>query len=96
MPPPTSPLSQAYIGYGVINVSYTRVNSVPDDDSISPGYLRRGAVVRIVERQTLRNDDKNESWVHVEGTFNGWLRESLVDIYDNEPQAETASRAMGS
>ena len=96
MPPATSPLSQAYIGYGVTNVSYTRINSMPDDDSVSPGYLRRGSVVRIIERRLLRNGGGSESWVYVEGAFNGWLRESLVDIYDNEPQAETASRAMGS
>ena len=96
IPPPTSPLSQTYIGYGVVNVSYTRVNSAPDDDSDSPGYLRRGAVVRIVERRLLRSDEKSESWLFVEGTFSGWLRESLVDIYDNGPQAETASKALGS
>ena len=95
MPPPTSPLSQAYIGYGVINVSYTRINSAPDEDSTSPGYLRRGSVVRITERRLSRNDGRAESWVFVEGAFSGWLRESLVDIYDNEPQAETASRLMG-
>jgi len=94
MPPPTSPLSQAYIGYGVINVSYTRVNSTPDDEGDSPGYLRRGSVVRIVERRLLRSEAAGESWVNVEGAFNGWLRESLVDIYDNEPQAQTASNAI--
>jgi len=94
MPPATSPLSQAYIGYGVINVSYTRINSAPEDESLSPGYLRRGSIVRVVERRTLKNGDRSESWVNVEGAFSGWLRESLVDIYDNEPQAETASNAI--
>jgi hypothetical protein len=63
MPPPTSPLSQAYIGYGVVNVSYTRINSAPEDDSASPGYLRRGAVVRIIERQALRDGGGSESWL---------------------------------
>ena len=94
IPPPTSPLSQQHIGYGVINVSYTRVGSQPDDDSLSPGYLRQGAIVRIKERRLFRTDDKTESWVFVEGTFIGWLRETLVDIYDNEAQAQTASKSM--
>ena len=95
IPPPTSPLSQAHIGYGVVNVSYTRVSLMPDEDSVSPGYLRRGSVIRVTERRQFRTDDKNESWVLVDGTFSGWLRESLVDIYENEAQAQTASRSMG-
>ena len=95
IPPPTSPLSQAYIGYGVINVSYTRVNTMPEEDSTSPGYLRRGSVVCITERRLSKNDGKSESWVLVEGAYSGWLRETLMDIYDNEMQAETASRLMG-
>ena len=99
MPPPTYPLSQAHIGYGVINIQYTRVSAEPTEDSDSPGYLRRGSVVRVTERRLLRNsarsDARNESWVFVEGASNGWLRESLMDIYDNEMQAQTASNAMG-
>ena len=95
IPPPTSPLSQAHIGYGVINVSYTRVSSQPDEDSASPGYLRQGAIVRIRERRLFRTAGKNESWVLVDGVFSGWLRETLVDIYGNEEQAMTASKSMG-
>ena len=95
IPPPTSPLSQAHIGYGVVNVSYTRVSLMPDEDSVSPGYLRRGSVIRITERRMQKNEEKSESWVFVEGSFSGWLRESLVDIYENEAQAQTASRSMG-
>ena len=94
LPPLTSPLSQEHIGYGVANVSYTRVSSRPDEDSFSPGYLRRGAIVRVTERRMVKSDEKGESWVYVEGAFSGWLRESLVDIYDNEAQAQTASRSM--
>ena len=95
IPPPTYPLSQVHIGYGVINVQYTRISSEPSEDSVSPGYLRRGSVVRVTERRLLRNSARGESWVFVEGAFNGWLRESLLDIYDNEMQAQTASRSMG-
>ena len=94
MPPITSPLTQMYIGYGVINVSYTRINSDPEENSVSPGYLRRGSVVKIAERRLLNNNGQTESWVLVDGSFKGWLRESLVDIYDNEKQAETAIQSM--
>jgi hypothetical protein len=102
IPPLTSPLSQSFIGYGVINVSYTRVTARPEEDGLegttSGSYLRQGSVVRILQRQQIKNKDKIESWVQVDeaGTNSaGWLRESLVDIYDSESQAHTASESMG-
>jgi len=104
IPPLTSPLSQSFIGYGVVNVSYTRVAAQPEEDnsagnfaedSSSPGYLRRGSVVCILRRRLVRSQEKPESWVLVSGSCTGWLKESLVDIYDTEPQARTASEAMG-
>jgi len=104
IPPLTSPLSQSYIGYGVVNVSYTRVTARPEEDasegqinedSGSGSYLRQGSVVRIVQRRQVKNQDKLESWVQVDDPGGGWLRESLVDIYDSEPQAHTASESMG-
>jgi hypothetical protein len=99
IPPLTSPLSQSYIGFGVVNVSYTRITARPEEDSpegnASGGYLRRGSVVSILQRRLVKNKDKLESWVLVQGSDKGWLRESLVDIYDSELQARTASEAMG-
>ena len=122
IPPLSSPLSQPYIGFGVVNVSYTRVNSEPADqpapmsaitpaawtaeddpaETASPGYLRRGAIVRIHERRLVRDRSvagnaaggSGESWVLVEGASKGWLKESLVDVYETELQARTASESM--
>jgi len=111
IPPLTSPLSQSFIGYGVVNVSYTRVIAQPEDDGSEENalaanasgvptgnYLRQGSVVRILQRRQVKIQDKLESWVQVDepGASNaGWLRESLVDIYDSESQAHTASESMG-
>jgi hypothetical protein len=92
--PLTFPLSQSYIGYGVINVSYTKVNAGTEENGASAGYLRQGSVVRIIERRLVKNEEKKESWVLVEGTSRGWLKESLLDIYGNESQALTASEQM--
>jgi hypothetical protein len=98
LPPLTSPLSQSYIGFGVVNVSYTRVAARPGeenpDENSSPGYLRHGAVVRILRRQIVKTREKAESWVQVEDASSGWLREALVDIYSSESQAQTASETM--
>ncbi|MDR0494547.1 MAG: hypothetical protein LBG95_02815 [Treponema sp.] len=98
LPPVTSPLSQSYIGFGVVNVSYTRIAAQPGeenpDENSSPGYLRHGAVVRILRRQMVKSREKPESWVQVEDASAGWLREALVDIYNSEAQAQTASETM--
>ena len=98
IPPLTSPLSGSFVGYGVVNVSYTRVTAQPEDDAAgaaSPGYLRRGSVVRILQRRLVKNQEKLDPWVLVDGSSTGWLRESQVDIYDSEGQARTASESMG-
>jgi hypothetical protein len=92
--PLTFPLSQSYIGYGVVNVSYTKVNADTDENGASVGYLRQGSVVRVIERRLVKKEGKTEVWVLAEGTSKGWLKESLLDIYGNESQALTASGQM--
>lgn len=94
IPPPTHPLSRSVIGYGVISVSYTLVINDPDRSGISLGYLRRGSIVRILERRSINKNGSPESWVLVEGNYRGWLREGVMDIYDLEAQAGTAAEIM--
>jgi len=97
-PPLTFPLSQSYIGYGVVNVSYTRVSVSIEESGSFSGYLRQGSVVRIIERRLIKNEGKTEAWVMVasiEGNTKGWLKEPLIDIYSNESQAVTASKTKG-
>jgi hypothetical protein len=93
-PPATHPLLRPIIGYGVINASYTLALEKPEKGGVSLGYLRRGAVVQIIERRLVKGRDFSESWVLVEGSSRGWLIEDVVDIYDNEQKAATASQAM--
>ena len=94
LPPLSFPLSQSYIGFGVINVSYTGVSTDPGEGGVFLGYLRRGTVVPILERRQIRNGGKTESWLLVEEAFSGWLKETLVDVYENESKALTASEQM--
>ncbi|MDR2797843.1 MAG: hypothetical protein LBB80_05825 [Treponema sp.] len=92
IPPPTYPLSRSVIGYGVVNVSYTHVVHEPGQEGVSLGYLRRGSVVRILERRLAAKT--SESWVLIDGNYRGWLRETVVDIYGLEAQAKTAAEMM--
>jgi hypothetical protein len=94
VPPVTSPFSKDYIGFGVITESFTHVLSDPSEDSSSIGYLRRGSLVKILRRQTIKKANVFTSWVLIEGNRHGWLKEEVMNIYDNENQANTASESM--
>jgi len=94
IPPVTSPLSRDFIGFGVVTVSFTHITSEPAGDSPSSGYLRRGSLVRILKRRQIKTANGFTSWVLAEGSQQGWLKEDVVDIYDNESMARTASEAL--
>ncbi len=94
IPPLTSPLSGDYIGYGVITDSFTHITSEPSEDSQSLGYLRRGSLVRITKRQTVRTGNAFVSWVQMESEQNGWLKEEVMNIYSSESQAKIASESV--
>jgi hypothetical protein len=99
VPPVTHPLMRELVGFGVINVSYTHMLENPAEGSLSRGYLRKGSVVKIIERRPVNKRGNAEMWVLAEGAeprgqSRGWLREQLVNIYDNEFQANTASELL--
>jgi hypothetical protein len=101
VPPATYPLSREYIGFGVVNVSFAHLLEESSSTAVSLGYLRRGTVVRIIERRVIVNRANEETWVFVEGNYqgqgsvsNGWLPETALVIYDSESRANTASRTM--
>jgi hypothetical protein len=98
IPPITHPLARDFIGFGVVNVSFTHFLSKGGSDGVSLGYIRRGTVVRIVERRKLSN---KETWVYAEANYaatgspsSGWLPETVLEIYDSESRAATASKTM--
>jgi len=99
-PPATHPLTREYIGYGVVNVSFIHLLNEPGSGGTSRGYLRRGTVVRIIERRQVINRGNPESWVFAGGNYQdsdgirGWLQETTLEIYDRESRAITASKTM--
>ena len=94
IPPLTSPLSRDYIGFGVITASFTHITAEPADASVSLGYLRRGSLVRVLRRQTIRNAGSFVSWVLIEDSQQGWLKEDVMEIYESEGQARTAAESI--
>jgi hypothetical protein len=100
-PPAMPPLSREEIGYGVVNASYTHMVDKPDGQGLSLGYLRRGSVVRVLERRSAgRSTDQvpPEFWVLVEShpdpDSQGWLPEPVIDLYPTRAQAQTASESF--
>jgi len=101
LPPATHPLAREYIGYGVVNVSFANLLSENGPKAVSQGYIRRGTILRIIERARTNNNGKIESWVLGESNYQasgavsrGWLQEASLLIFDNESQAITASKTM--
>jgi len=101
IPPVTSPLTRDYIGFGVITASFTHITEDPAEDSRSLGYLRRGSLVRVIRRQVIKTKDEYVSWVLTDDDKNaaqlpaqGWLKEDVMEIYDNESKARTASESI--
>ena len=94
IPPVTAPLSGNYIGFGVITVSYTHISGEPEEGSASLGYMRGGAVVQVLERKTVTSGKSPCSWVLIQESQRGWLKEEVMDIYDNESRAKTAAQSM--
>ena len=100
-PPATNPLAREYIGYGVVNVSFTHLLSESGPGGVSQGYLRRGTVVRIIERVKFSSRGNSVSWVLAESNYqgqgavsSGWLEEADLVVYENENQANTASKTI--
>ncbi|GHV71266.1 hypothetical protein AGMMS49928_22310 [Spirochaetia bacterium] len=92
IPPPTYPLSRQYIGYGVVDAAYIQVLDEPAASGLSLGHLRRGSLVKILERRISAG--KAGPWVLIEGAYRGWLPEGEVQIFDNEAKAQTAAEYM--
>jgi hypothetical protein len=51
-------------------------------------------VVQVIERRVVTSGALSQSWVLVDGNYRGWVKENLVDVYDNEGRARTAAESM--
>ena len=99
-PPTTHLLARDFIGYGVVTDSFSHILNEPGPQGVSLGHLRRGTVIRIIERRPFSYRNNMEFWVLAEGNYEGdnasqgWLQENGLLIYDTESQARTASRSL--
>jgi hypothetical protein len=102
--PETPPLTRSAIGYGVISSSYIHILESRGEGSVSLGILRKGTIVKIIERRPLVIKGTREMWLLASApesqgedftdNFSGWMPENQLRIYDSLAQAETAAVSM--
>ncbi|MDR2521880.1 MAG: hypothetical protein LBC72_04925 [Spirochaetaceae bacterium] len=94
VPPLTAPLSRSVIGYGVVTTNYTHVLDRQGEGGISLGFLRKGAIVQVLERTAVVLAGKTENWSFVSGAYQGWLKEDELRMYETEAKAKTAASTL--
>jgi hypothetical protein len=100
---PTNPILSGGLGWAVVKDAYVRLKESPSDSSKDLDHLRRGGVF-VLDARKLGGDSADSSgkdslakptvWYGIssEGS-KGWVRESELDIYASQAQAEKAASA---
>lgn len=94
-----NPILTGGIGWAVVREAYVRLKEAPSDSSRDLDHLRRGSVFRLAALDFGTGDDATkpggrELWYGIESEGSkGWVRESGLDIYGSQSQAEKAAAA---
>jgi hypothetical protein len=96
---PSNPILTGGLGWAVVKEAYVRLKESPSDSSRDLDHLRRGGVFRLDARELARDTgaasagaDDRSIWYGVESEgAKGWVRESELDIFESEAQAEKAA-----
>ena len=92
---PATPIMSGTISWGVVNVSYLKINRDPDDDQHIVTTLRQGDLVRIDSIRFIKQKHGISVWYQIEkNNFRGWVEDSFLDGYPTREKAETASRFL--
>jgi len=88
------------LGWAVVKEAYVRLKESPADASRDLDHLRRGVVFRLEGRQlgpgeaTDRAPGATTVWYGIESEgVKGWVRETVLDVYQSQAQAEKAAAA---
>lgn len=77
--------------YAVITEPYTAFKLEPSIESETTGHARGGDIYIVQAVSYISNSSKRTKWYYFE---QGWLPESVLTIYKNHLQANTASKAI--
>ena len=71
--------------------SYVVIKDTPYIDGVTVGHLRKGDVVTVLGRKTIKDTDKRIVWLHLE---NGWIPDTCCLEYSYEAKAQTESKHL--
>jgi hypothetical protein len=121
IPPADMPLTRTELGWGIVTPSYLHLLDSPQQgeaadenapvsplpESGGPGFLRGGAVVKVLERRALVHDAQENGasaavWLRIASLAGeedgaakeGWAPESAIRVFDNEAKAKTESEVF--
>jgi hypothetical protein len=87
---PANPVLTGGLGWAVVKEAYARLKESPSDSARDLDHLRRGGIFRLDSRE-LGSVDRG-IWYGIESEgVKGWVRESELDIFDSQAQAERAA-----
>ncbi len=101
---PATPVLSGGLGWAVVKDAYVRLKEGPSDWTRDIDHLRRGSVYRLDARvfgtrergsaEAPLKPGERGFWYGIEsGIGKGWVRETELDIYSTQPQAERAATA---
>jgi hypothetical protein len=99
-----NPILSGGLGWAVVKDAYVRLKEGPSDSTRDLDHLRRGSVYRLDAREigliasgsrdAVMKADEREIWYGIQSeSAKGWVRESELDIYGSQAQAERAAVA---
>jgi hypothetical protein len=93
--PPETPILTGGLGWALVKESYVRLKEKPSSSSSDLDHLRRGSVLEVEARaigDAARPEDRG-LWYRLKNDgAAGWVRETELDLFRTEEQAERAGR----
>jgi len=92
---PSTPIMTGTKSWGVVNVSYLKINKEPDNDQHIVTTLRKGDLVQIERVHYLVKGYTSTLWFYIsKDKLKGWVQESFLDSYATKDKALTASQKL--
>ena len=90
-----TPIMTRTISWGVVNVSYLKINKETDNDQHIVTTLRKEEVVRIENVHYINKNNTSALWYYIsKDKLKGWVQDSSLDSYPTKEQALTASAGL--
>lgn len=92
---PATPIMTGTTSWGVVNVSYLKINKEPDNDQHIVTTLRKGDLVRIESIHHISEGQDSTIWYNIKKeNLRGWVKDGSLDSYSTREKARTAAKRL--